>query len=136
MDYLFFGIVVFGIGFLVGWWLRGRDAPKQNRRPFEVYTAPNHLVRLHFIGTLDEKLSKWLANRILDGYEFSGPSLQSKWDRGGRLSPKQYEGVRDELVSRHMASRTTQKRVVLHPPAYAFFRMLAGRRKEGTRKVT
>lgn len=121
MDYLFFGIVMFTAGWLVGWWLRGRDMPKNDRTPFHFETAPGQAVRLHFIGALDERTAKRLAHHVADGKDFSGPALERRWKRGGFLSPAEFVGVRVELLKLGLAYTYGRGRVALHPSGRHFF---------------
>ena len=127
MDWIIAGIV----GILIGWILRRLAEPPHDdgERHYNVITAPGPVHRLHYLGTLDERQVKRLANFILDGGKFNGPALERRHKRGGFLSPAEFEGVRDELIAHHFAEWDTRHWVSIRPTGYALFRLLANRRK-------
>jgi hypothetical protein len=118
-------------GLIVYVWMAGKPT---GPRTYEVSVTPTDKIRLKFIGTLNERDAKWLSNSILDGTPFTGPALVRKRGKGGRLTDNEYIGVRDDLVNRRAAYTDRRHRVTLLPPAFALFRLIAGRGKAGTRK--
>lgn len=118
--------------FALGRWYEKRTPAGRLKRRLETIVVVNggDAVYLRHLAALDEKVAVRLANRILDGAKFNGPTLESRHHKGGFLSPAEFRKVRDELVARRMADRISGNQITLRPPAFAMFRMLAGRRSE------
>jgi hypothetical protein len=128
-------VIEFLIGCAAGWlitylWFLGKD---RTPRTYEVHVTATDSIRLRYIGTLDERLAKWLANEVLDGRPFTFPDMCRKYGKGGKLSDAQFKSVRADFVDRRAATME-QGRTTLLPPAYALCRHIAGRSKRVTGK--
>jgi hypothetical protein len=132
IDFLL-GLAVGGLLMFV--YMRWNQPPPGPRR-YDVHVTTVDTQHLHHIGELKEADEKWLANRALDGFEFTYRKFCRKWGEGGKLSEEKFKKVRAELVRRGMAGKAESSgEITLWPPAFALFRMIAGRRgKEGSRK--
>jgi hypothetical protein len=120
------------IAFLAGYWIGRRDAPKppNNKLPYQAWITPTHMVRLHFLGGLDERRFKLLCFWVCDGRQFRLLALQS----ARVLTRAQFEQVRDEMIKGHLAIQATNKTITYTRPGVAFFRHHAGRNTHANSK--
>jgi hypothetical protein len=123
---------------IMGWWARGwYDArygkPKfRVEQPFNAWIESGHMVRLHYLGSLDERRFKRLCNWIADGRQYRLTPLTN----AKILSRTQYERVRGEMLDRRLAIQAMNKTITITRPGMSFFLHHAGRRKPANSNQT
>jgi uncharacterized protein YneF (UPF0154 family) len=113
------------------WWERRYGKPKiKDTGPLNSWIAPDHMVRLHYLGSLDERRFKRLCNWIADGRQYRLTPLTN----AKVLSRTQYEKVRSEMLERHLAIQAMNKTISITRPGMSFFLHHAGRSKPANNK--
>jgi hypothetical protein len=112
------------------------NQPPPGPRRYDVHVTAVDTQVIHYIGDLNEKKAKQLANWVIDHRKFQMPGIvrgkDKKNKKAGFITEDEFDGVREELVKRRMAETNAQNRVTLYPPAFALFRFIAGRKNERT----